>query len=63
MVELAQAHNPALVAETTALFNKFKEMFRLYSQCHNIYDRNYVKDEEISEHFAFSTIFKTTSNR
>lgn len=57
MVELAQAHNPALVAETTALFDKFKELFRLYSQCHKIYDRNYVTDEEISElsmHYAFS---------
>lgn len=49
MVELAQAHCPTLVVEATTLFNKFKKLFRLYSNCHRIYDSNYVTDEEITE--------------
>lgn len=49
MVELAQTHCPHLLAETTTLFNKFKELFRLFSKCHSIYDSNYVTEEEIAE--------------
>lgn len=49
MVEVAQAHCPTLVTETTALFDKFKELFRLFAKCHHIYDKNYVTNEEITE--------------
>lgn len=49
MVELAQAQCPTLVAETTALFGKFKELFQLFAKCHNIYDQNYVTDDEMTE--------------
>ena len=49
MVELAQAHCPTLIVEATTLFNKFKEIFKLFAKCHNIYDSSYVTDEKITE--------------
>lgn len=49
MVELAQVHCPSLVPETTALFHKFKQLFELFAKCHNIYDQNYVTDDDITQ--------------
>lgn len=49
IVKLAHAHCPTLVAEATTLFTKFKVVFRLFAECHSIYDSNYVTDHEITE--------------
>lgn len=49
MLTLAQAHCPNLIAEATTLLTKFKEVFRLFSLCHKLYDSNYVTDEQITE--------------
>lgn len=62
MVELAQALNPALVAETTTLFNKFKELFRLFARCHKIYDANYVTEDEVSDLGMLERILIAYSN-
>jgi hypothetical protein len=56
MLQLAHAHCPALVAEATTLFTKFKEVFRLFAKCHTIYDSNYVTDEDITDLGRFIVI-------
>ena len=49
MVELAQSQCSSLVADTTALCNKFKKLFKLFAKCHEVYDQNYVTDNDIND--------------
>ena len=49
ILDLAQAHSPSLVPEVKALSEKFQKLFTLFAKCHNIYDKNYVTDQEITE--------------
>lgn len=49
IVELASTQCPSLLSEAVALGEKFKELFLLFSKCHNIYDNNYVTDEDIKQ--------------
>lgn len=47
IVDLAQLHCPNLIPEIMALCTKFKELFELFASCHQIYNKNYVTDEDI----------------
>ena len=49
IVELATSQCPTLVPEATAVGEKFKELFLLFSKCHAIYDQNYVTDTQITQ--------------
>ena len=31
------------------MFSKFREVFKLFANCHSIYDSNYVSDDQITE--------------
>ena len=48
-MKVAEEHCPTLIPDTTLLFHKFKDLFGLFSKCHNIYDKNYVSSEETEE--------------
>ena len=48
MVELAESQCPSLVADTTALCTTFKKLFKLFAKCHEVYDQNYVTDDDIN---------------
>lgn len=48
IVSLAQRVCPAFVPEATLLRDKFKKLFQLFACCHNIYDKNYVTDSEVT---------------
>ena len=56
MLQVAQAHCPTLIPEATTLLTKFKEAFKLFALCHNIYDSDYVIGDEITQLGRFSGI-------
>ena len=49
ILDLAGAECPTLLPEATAVSKKFREVFELFANCHNIYDKNYVTEEEATQ--------------
>ena len=47
-VDIAQKHSLQLVEEATGLCGNYKRAFSLYSQCHNIYNKNCITEQEKS---------------
>ncbi|KAL5510274.1 hypothetical protein EMCRGX_G005790 [Ephydatia muelleri] len=41
-------HSPQLVEEATALCEKYKTAFSLFSQCHNFYNKNCITEQDKS---------------
>lgn len=49
IVDLAGIECPTLLLEATAVSMKFCEAFQLFANCHTIYDKNYVTEEEATQ--------------
>jgi len=46
LVDTAQKYSPQLIGEANALCEKYKKAFTLFSQCHILYNKNFVSEEE-----------------
>lgn len=49
IVEVAQHHCPTMLHQTQEIARKFSNVFRLFRDCHAIYDGKTVTDDDIVE--------------
>ena len=49
MIEVATVMCPTLIASATEVCTKFTKTLSLLSQCHNIYDQNFITEAQCKE--------------